>query len=78
MTSKREKIKLLTLTPESWTQKKTANEFGISIHLVKQTTKLKKEKEILADPDQKNGQLLCETQLGDTSRMCPEKIDCCN
>lgn len=55
---RREKIKLLTLVPESWTIKKTKHEFQVTEHLVKQARQLKKEKGILADQDPKKGRPL--------------------
>lgn len=48
--SRKEKIKLLTLAPESMSQREIATTFGVTRHLVKKALELKKVKEILAEP----------------------------
>ena len=53
-----EKVKLLTLTPESWTIEKTMKEFEVSKYLVKKARSLKKELGILAEPKAKTGKVL--------------------
>ena len=53
-----EKVKLLTLTPESWTIEKTMKEFEVSKYLVKKARSLKKELCILAEPKAKTGKVL--------------------
>ena len=53
-----EKVKLLTLTPESWTIEKTMKEFEVSKYLVKKARSLKKELGILAEPKAKNFKVL--------------------
>ena len=53
-----EKVKLLTLTPESWTIEKTMKEFQVSKYLVKKARSLKKELGILAEPKAKTGKVL--------------------
>ena len=51
MSSTPEKVKILTLAPESWSISKTCNEFDISEYLVKIARKLKRSKGILAEPE---------------------------
>ena len=53
MSSTQEKVKLLTLVPESWSISKACNEFDVSEYLVKKARKLKNSKEILAEPEKK-------------------------
>ena len=53
-----EKVKLLILTPESWTIEKTMKEFEVSKYLVKKARSLKKELGILAEPKAKTGKVL--------------------
>ena len=55
-----EKVKLLTLTPESWTIEKTMKEFEVSKHLVKKDRSLKKELGILAEPKGKTEKVLSQ------------------
>ena len=80
--TQQEKIKILTLTPESWTIQNVVNEFGVTEHAVKKARTLKREKGILADPDDHKGRPLDSAikervvsfyQLDDYSRMCPGK-----
>ena len=72
MSSTQEKVKILTLAPESWSISKTCNEF-------------KNSKGILAEPEKKKGNVLRDkTKLkvleifesDEFSRMCPGKKDC--
>ena len=51
--TRQDKIKLLTLAPQSWTCQRTMQEFGVAEHMVKRARQLKKEKGILVDPDPK-------------------------
>ena len=53
-----EKVKLLTLTRESWTIEKTMKEFEVSKYLVKEARSFKKELVILAEPKVKTGKVL--------------------
>ena len=53
-----EKVKLLTLTPESWTIEKTMKEFEVSKYLVKKARSLKKELGILAETKAKTDKVL--------------------
>ena len=56
--SPRDQIKILTLTPESWSIKKTVQEFGVTECKVKCARELKKDRGILAEPKQKVGKTL--------------------
>ena len=78
------KVQLLTLTPDSWSIKKTCNAFSVSDHLVKKARKLKNEKGILAKPEAKKGhpledivkQRVIEIYESDEyTRQCPGKKD---
>ena len=51
----REKIKLLTIVPETWSRMKEADYFGITDHVVRRSRQLKKDKGILEDPDPNKG-----------------------
>ena len=53
-----EKVKLLILTPESWTIEKTMKEFEVSKYLVKKARSLKRELGILAETKAKTGKVL--------------------
>ena len=53
-----EKVKLLTLTTESWTIEKTMKEFEVSKYLVRKARSLKKELGILPEPKAKTGKVL--------------------
>ena len=79
---RQEKIKLLTLAPESWTKKKTQEVFGVSDRMVKRARQLKRDKGILASPDHKRGKTVNGDvkqrihdfyQSDEYSRMCPGK-----
>ena len=80
--SRKEKIKLLTLVPSSWSIKKTMEEFNISQYMVKRVREIKNKKGILEEPDPKKGKSLSPEvierviafyQSDDYSRMCPGK-----
>ena len=82
--TRQEKIKLLTLAPESWSKKKTMEEFGVTEHVVRRARQLKKDKGILADPDPKKGKTFLQEvtqriqefyQSDEFSRLCPGKKD---
>jgi hypothetical protein len=84
VSSKQEKVKLLTLVPDTWTIEKTSKEFGISTRLVKQARELKKQKGILGEPEAKKGHPLTSETVervkafyedDQYSRMCPSKKD---
>jgi hypothetical protein len=51
-------LSLLTLAPVSWTQQQTSHLFDVSISQVKRSRILKKQKGILAIPDNKKGRQL--------------------
>ena len=79
---RQEKIKLLTLAPESWTKKKKQEVFGVSDRMVKRARQLKRDKGILASPDHKRGKTVNGDvkqrihnfyQSDEYSRMCPGK-----
>ena len=53
--SLQEKIKLLTIVPETWSRKKVADYFGVTDHVVRRSRQLKKDKGILEDPDPNKG-----------------------
>ena len=85
ISSRHEKIKVLTLTPESWTIDKTAAEFNVSKYLVKRARALKKNHGILAEPAKKAGREIStdtKTKItnfyedDEVSRLCPGKKDC--
>ena len=82
--SRQSKIKLLTLVPESWTIKRTIQEFDVTELVVKRARKLKDEKGTLADPDPKRGRPLSPEiservtefyKSNEYSRMCSGKKD---
>ena len=49
----REKVQILTLTPESWTIAFASNYFGVSVYAVRQARELKTSRGILAMPNKK-------------------------
>ena len=57
-TTSEEKIKILTLTPESWSIVKAASYFGVSEYLIRQARELKKSRGILGSPDKNRGKPL--------------------
>lgn len=76
----REKIKFRILAPDSSSQEKTAEEFGVSIYFVKCARKLKKDNGILADVPPKKNRTLSENIVqrviahyhdNEFTRMCP-------
>ena len=79
-----QKVQILTLVPESWSQKKVATEFQVTECMVKQARKLKGEKGIQAIPDPKKGNTLSENtvklvtdfyQNDENSRVLPRATD---
>ena len=85
MSSTQERVKILTLAPESWSISNTCKKFDVSEYLIKKARKLKTSKGILAEPEKKKGNVLSdETKLkvleifesDEFSRMCPGKKDC--
>ena len=82
--NKHEKVKLLTLTSDSWSRKKVAEFFNVSEYLVRSARELKKKKGILAEPDQIRGKMLSDSTLtlvtrffedDEYSRVMPGKKD---
>ena len=86
VSNKREKIQILTLTPESWSLRKTAKEFKVSKATDRKARILREEeKGILAVPQPVIGKRLGETtvnsvlefyQNDEYSRQLPGKKDC--
>ena len=81
-TTKNEKVKLLTLVPESWTIDKASDFFNVSKNLVKKSKKLKVQQGILCEPKQKIGKTISQDlktkvinfyQDSEFSRICPGK-----
>ena len=84
LSSRQEKVKLLTLAPSSWSIEKTALEFKVSQYLVRKARHLKSEAGILADPSSIKGKALEPAVIeavksfyedDEYSRMCPGKKD---
>ena len=84
ISSPRDQIKILTLTPRSWSIKKPVQEFGVTEYKVKCARDLKKERGILAEPKQKVGKALNGDaseivsnfyQQDEYSRCCPGMKD---
>ena len=59
ISSSRYQIKILTFTPESWSIKKTVQEFGVTDYKVNCARELKRERGILTEPKQNVGKALC-------------------
>ena len=80
VSSQKEKIKLLTLAPESWSIQKVISKFNVTEYIVK------KEHVILAEPKPKSGRALSKDVVDDCvknfycddqySRMCAGKKEC--
>lgn len=82
--TRKEKIKILTLVPSSWTINKTAAEFNVSKSMVKKSRNLIKSHGILADVPEKKGKTLSSEVVlrvksfyenDEYSRLCPGKKD---
>lgn len=56
-------ISILTISPECWTIRKTASEFGASIRMVKKAKDLRKSEGVLAMPALKGGKSLPENTI---------------
>ena len=61
ISSRQEKIKLLTLVPPSWTIKDSSSYFGLPESMIKKARKLKSEKSLLAEPNKKLGNKFLKT-----------------
>ena len=57
-TTSEEKMKILTLTPESWSISKAESYFGVSEYLIRKARELKKTRGILGNPDKNQGKPL--------------------
>src|SRR5206468_9562353 len=84
VSSKQKKIQLLTLAPESWTIRKTAEEFDATEYLVRKVRQFKNQYGNLPEPRVKTGKpLSSETiklamdfyQSDEYSRICPGQKD---
>ena len=82
--TKSEKLKLLTLVPESWTIESIMSEFNVSYRMARTARNLKAQNGILAEPQQKSGRILSDEtvqkviefyQSDEYSRMFPGKKD---
>ena len=82
ISSRQEKIKLLTLVPPSWTIKDSSSYFGVPESMIKKVRKLKSQKGLLAEPNKKLGKKISEDivkcildlyQSDEYSRCCPGK-----
>ena len=84
ISSRKEKILLLTLTPPSWTVQQAAYFFDVSQYAIRQARKLKSENGLLRPRNQKQGESLSEELVAlvqnvytsdEISHMCPWKKD---
>ena len=57
-TSRSERMRVLTVLPQSWSIRKVANMFGVSRYLVRKAKELVAEKGILSSPNPKGGMTL--------------------
>ena len=85
VSNKREKINILTLTPESWSLRKTARGFKVSKTTARKARILREEKGILAAPQPVIGKRLSKKtvnsvlefyQNDEYSQQLPGKKDC--
>ena len=56
----KEKVKLLTITPVSWSIQQTADFFCVSTAMVKKAKNLQKTNVILSEPKEKTGRLISD------------------
>ena len=83
ISTKKEKIQILTLAPSSWSIENTADQFNVSQYMVRKAKELKKSDGILSVPlPSKGGRTLSENHIAAVqrfyeddqySRMCPGK-----
>lgn len=66
--TKREKIQILTITPKSWSRRKSAEKFNVSEYLVRKARTLANEKGILALTEPKHGRNLPQETI-DTAQL---------
>ena len=58
---RRTRFQVLTMTPSSWSVRKTVEVFDVSNYMVSTAFRLRKEKSILATPETNNGNVLPDT-----------------
>ena len=84
LSTRQEKVQILTAVPQSWTIEETIKYFNVSHRVVKQARSLKTSKGIFAEPDSKKGKNISEElkqkviecyQKDEYARMCPGKKD---
>ena len=61
--SNTEKLQILTLVPDSWSQKYCSEYFGVSGYIIPSARELKQRKGILAQPSQKKGKTMAEETI---------------
>lgn len=80
-----DKIKIISLLPDSWSRKKIVQEFGVSDYIVKLTRELVKEQGILPNLSRKKFKTIDEEVIKNViefyeddqnSRLCPGKKEC--
>lgn len=82
ISTKQKKLQILTMSPSSWSIKKTAEEFNVSEYMVKKARSLKQSHGVFSEPSPKHGKELSpETQKAvvefyeddEYTRLCPGK-----
>lgn len=82
--SKKEKIKILTLLPATWSIRKVAKEFSVTTHMVRKAKTVREQQGILGEPHVNKGKPLSAEvrervmkfyQMDEYSRICPGKKD---
>ena len=82
--SNTETLQILTLVPDSWSQKCCSEYFAISKYLIRSARELKQKKGILAQPSQKKGKAMTQEAIDlvhafyeddEYSRQLPRKKD---
>ena len=82
--TRNEKLRLLTLAPQSWSIDTVVQEFGVTDYLAKKARNLKKTKGIRPNPERKLGHGLPEDHIklikdfyqdDEFSRQCPGQKD---
>lgn len=61
LTSRKEKVQILTILPMEWTLNKITSEFGATNYMAREVKQLVKEKGIMSTPDPKPGKVLSHT-----------------
>ena len=62
-TSNAEELQILTLVPDSWSQKYCSEYFGVSEYLIRSARELKQRKGILAQSSQKKGKAMAQKTI---------------